>query len=735
MTLSHLVSVSLIIAFSHQILEKSDLSIDQYNKSSQASNPEILFVGNSTMVPVYELFVDDQEPYTCSNIAVWGNTINQQLYAWNALTAQQKQSYDFVLVQIGLNDLDGDAFITDYQRLISQISADKKESCEIIAATESPAREKVDYTNWLALNGAIRYEGSTPISGIDHVLTANTTKLDVNGDGYLDSNYNSGDGIHPNSAGYRVIENNYLDLLKYLLDNPPVPPPDTTVTPVPPDTTVTPVPPDTTVTPVPPDTTVTPVPPDTTVTPVPPDTTVTPVPPDTTVTPVPPDTTVTPVPPDTTVTPVPPDTIVERSLAPSAVKAYVFSETNISLSWKDNSTNEDKFIITRQLASNPEDSTESTVNANDTSYTDNSVQPGVTYVYSVRSVNKAGSSDLSKVVVAAISFPQSGRIRDGLIACYNFAYNPEYDVYDISGDGDPLNLRIMHPSESGWNEKDEFILKSNNVLISTYPAKKIINEVKLSGEISVECWIRPAVPDAPGIGRIISIGNDENDAGFILNQEFVSNEDKKSLAYSTRLNAESSSISGYPELVQEEKSTSYINMYHLVYTRDSTGQERIYADGEKSAEGFRPGSLASWDDNYYLRLGNESDMRFPWNGSFYRVAIYKIALTGDEIFYNYAAGLRDKPFKEFMNYNVTVSPNPFHNKTTVSVSSEFSPEMIAPASLRILDSFGRVLLQEDLFDPSEQFTKTFDLSDFSNGLYLLQVISGNKQVSVKLIKN
>ncbi len=177
------------------------------------SEPNILFLGNSTMYPIYDLFIADDEPYISTNIAAAGDNINDQLAKWNALTTQQQQGFDYVLVQVGLNDTYSSGYVTRYQNLINQINADKKTGCKIIAATLTAARPNVNYTAWQEINAAIRGEAPTPITGIDIIMTTNTSDLDVNSDGYLDAAYDSGDHTHPNNAGDLIIKNNYLEVL------------------------------------------------------------------------------------------------------------------------------------------------------------------------------------------------------------------------------------------------------------------------------------------------------------------------------------------------------------------------------------------------------------------------------------------------------------------------------------------------------------------------------------------
>src|SRR5512145_665224 len=73
--------------------------------TSEQSYPRVLFIGNSILAPVYNLFVTDGEPYECTSVAFPGATISDQVDAWNGLTGDQKKSFDYILVEVGINNV------------------------------------------------------------------------------------------------------------------------------------------------------------------------------------------------------------------------------------------------------------------------------------------------------------------------------------------------------------------------------------------------------------------------------------------------------------------------------------------------------------------------------------------------------------------------------------------------------------------------------------------------------
>jgi hypothetical protein len=82
---------------------------------------------------------------------------------------------------------------------------------------------------------------------------------------------------------------------------------------------------------------------------------------------------------------------INPPLAPSNLKSEIISTTKSSLTWTDNSTNEDGFKIERKSTNGIYNEIGS-VGLNISSFTDSSLSPGSTYVYRVLSYNKGGKS-------------------------------------------------------------------------------------------------------------------------------------------------------------------------------------------------------------------------------------------------------------------------------------------------------------------------------------------------------
>ena len=73
------------------------------------------------------------------------------------------------------------------------------------------------------------------------------------------------------------------------------------------------------------------------------------------------------------------------------------------------------------------------------------------------------------------------------------------------------------------------------------------------------------------------------------------------------------------------------DLVHVVYTRDASGEIRIYIDGVVVADGLVGGDFTNWDEGYRLVLANELAGDRAWLGEYHLVAIYNRALSQSEI--------------------------------------------------------------------------------------------------------
>jgi hypothetical protein len=250
----------------------------------------------------------------------------------------------------------------------------------------------------------------------------------------------------------------------------------------------------------------------------------------------------------------------------------------------------------------------------------------------------------------------------------------------------------------------------------------------------MECWIEPTEPFSSGSSRVISLSLNDAETGFVLDQDFSENANDKSLGYSVRMQTTTTGASGYPAIIPADK-IDHLNLQHVAYVRDSTGDELLYVNGKVVAEGFRPSEQKIWNNNFYLRLGNENDMAHPWEGTFYSMAVYNKALSKSDINHNFDLGPCDTIRTNGMDFNVRFYPNPAASKDKVNIEIEpVNFEYYLPqTSVRVLDMFGKVYYEEIIFNPKNQFNRQLDISHYQSGMYFIQVLSGSFQKSAKLI--
>jgi hypothetical protein len=292
----------------------------------------------------------------------------------------------------------------------------------------------------------------------------------------------------------------------------------------------------------------------------------------------------------------------------------------------------------------------------------------------------------------------------------------------------------MQPNAVRWNDHNRLEVTSPTTLVSATPAAKLTRAVNKTGELTVECWIQPAEPFATSNSRVISLAASDADAGFILDQEYTESANEKSIGYNVRMQTTTTDESGYPAIIPSTR-LNYLNLQHVAYVWDTTGNEALYVNGNMVAEGFRPGTRNIWKNNFYLRLGNENDLAHPWEGTFYSLAIYNKALSKSEITHNFNLGPCDTIRSNGMDFNVLAYPNPARTKDMINIEIEpVSMEYYLPqTSIRVLDMFGKVYYEETIFNPNNQYSTQLDVSHFIPGIYFLQVLSGSSQKSTKLI--
>ena len=233
----------------------------------------------------------------------------------------------------------------------------------------------------------------------------------------------------------------------------------------------------------------------------------------------------------------------------------------------------------------------------------------------------------------AAELPANGtRTRSGLQALYDFSSTSGVAVKDRSDVGEAVDLRIGD-TNAVRHSKESLEVHRKTLLRSAKAATKIANAVRLSGEITIEAWIRPAQTNQSGPARIITLSKDTGERNFTLGQD--------GNRYDVRFRTTQTSVSGTPSLSSKHESLN-TELTHVVYTRDRSGRTRIYINGKVSAEQTIGGTTSNWDGTFRLGLANELSNDRPWLGTFHLVAIYNRDLLPHEVEQHFKAGARSK---------------------------------------------------------------------------------------------
>lgn len=189
-------------------------------------NSKGLLIGDSTIIGYSGTNGIDYYLLTPADIAS-GATIYNQAVAGDTIVGQQtifladpnKALYDWIVVEIGLNDVDpseaASVALSRYQTLINNINSNKKSSCKIIVSCMTPCRQRLidvygetdgvtSYNKWLAMNSAIMGSGVNSITGVDYRIDKHVLYL-KDASGNLKAEYDTGDHVHENNTARAII--------------------------------------------------------------------------------------------------------------------------------------------------------------------------------------------------------------------------------------------------------------------------------------------------------------------------------------------------------------------------------------------------------------------------------------------------------------------------------------------------------------------------------------------------
>ncbi|WZP00342.1 DUF1553 domain-containing protein [Isosphaeraceae bacterium EP7] len=243
-----------------------------------------------------------------------------------------------------------------------------------------------------------------------------------------------------------------------------------------------------------------------------------------------------------------------------------------------------------------------------------------------------GGGDASRAGDAPVGSPPAGparRVAQGLLALFTFERPTDNLIRDLSGFGEPLDLKIEEPRGIAFRG-GRMLVTSSTRISSARPARKIVAAVKQSGGLSIEAWVKPQDTSQAGPARIVTLSADTGQRDFTMAQDGP--------RYDVRLRSTSTDGNGLPSISSPDGSLR-TELTHVVYTRDRDGGAWIYINGTAAVARTVGGKVENWSDEYRLSLLNELTDDRPWLGELHLAAVYGRALTGGEVAQNFAAGV------------------------------------------------------------------------------------------------
>lgn len=220
------------------------------------------------------------------------------------------------------------------------------------------------------------------------------------------------------------------------------------------------------------------------------------------------------------------------------------------------------------------------------------------------------------------------RTVEGLQVLYDFHAGSGETVEDVSGVGEPLNLRIANP-KAVKRSHGALEVKASAQIQSEQPANKLTAAVRQSNEFTIEAWIQPAETNQTGPARIVTLSRNSSDRNFTLGQDGD--------RYDVRFRTVKTNANGIPSTATGKRSLR-TTPTHVVYARDRSGHAKIFLDGRPVVGTSVGGSTENWQPGLQLALGDEFGGGRSWRGTYYMVAIYNRSLRPAEVARHFSAG-------------------------------------------------------------------------------------------------
>lgn len=374
--------------------------------------------------------------------------------------------------------------------------------------------------------------------------------------------------------------------------------------------------------------------------------------------------------------------IVSAPPAPSLLNSNPVSNSQINISWTDNSTNEDGFKIERKTTSSGTYSEIAQVGANVTSYNNTGLASGTQYCYRVRSYNGAGNSSYSNETC-------NNTYPDAPIAPSNLVANTIQN---------PLSVQLMWTDNS--NNEDGFYIEK---------------------ETSTDAFIL-----IDSVNANVNSYVDLNVSALIYNYRVI--------AYNITGSSSASNVAQVSVPVELTSFTASVNKGNVALNWQTATETNNSGFEILRLKSSKIEKLESWENIGFVNgCGTTTETK---SYSFvdenvqsgkYLYRLKQVDFSGMFEYSNEIEVIVTAPDRFELNQNY---PNPFNPSTTI----EYQIPQSSFVTLKVYNILGKEvaeLINEQ--KPAGVYKVTFDASALPSGLYLYKIVTGNFEQTRKML--
>ncbi len=390
-----------------------------------------------------------------------------------------------------------------------------------------------------------------------------------------------------------------------------------------------------------------------------------------------------------------PETPIALSTTPTGI-------SQIRLSWEDTSDNEDAFKVERKNNLGKFDEVGIT-NTNETSFLDNGLDENSTYTYRIRAFNKINGHS-----------PYSQEVSDTTLSKLAY-YKFDGDVEDALGNFPGENKGVEFVLEGLFDQAASFSGNGQYVNIPT--------GILGSDKGSVSMWIKTTQSSR----AMLFYGSAQKGNGFGPEQELHLNITKEG------------EIEFYHEGSDGIRLTANRvdddQWHHIAATWDVEDDVKLYVDGEEKRSVAHDGNPFVFSDR--LRFGRPGKNERYFEGLMDEVKLYNSILTATDIRKLYDEGevpiqlpalVEEENNSKTSSNKVLFHPNPADSELHIKFPKKGIWDIM------IIDLTGRTVMKKlNYKTTSEGELNLINVSEFNEGIYLIQLIQFEKKYTYKLV--